>query len=384
MQRLINITFFLIIFNTLNRGFVPFIDLRAIVLIFIFLLYLSKLSFIVKKHYFIYICIAISIFLYGVLKYSIFPISPFDYFIRRFLQMFYIINVISFLILFNEYLSINIFKKYLLISGYFFIFSMFLQLLGINLDSFTTYDHVRLDLAPVKWLPEHFSRLSGFVFDPNVAGIYLGPLFFLSLSLRKYLFASIVLIFSFLTFSRGLFFAYFIVLLFNIYKKLNKFSKYLFIIILLLFIYFGIMYIKLFFSLSMLDSSNSERLGFWVIAIKAFIESHFLGIGLSNINYYMKEFGGIWVTSVHNAYLHLMSELGIIILVLILYIFPKVYKMASYLYFYDKFLFNSFIYVASVIIFISEQFDPMLYIIIVFVFIEYNRRYKFEKNIICT
>ena len=114
VKALYNFILFLILFQTVNRGFVPFIDLRIVILILIYFMHGINFfrDYYIKKINLIAFFITIIIITLAIASYMVHPLSEFNYFTRRFLQLFYICNIILFLIVYKKYFKLNIFKKY--------------------------------------------------------------------------------------------------------------------------------------------------------------------------------------------------------------------------------------------------------------------------------
>ncbi|MDQ7047917.1 MAG: O-antigen ligase family protein [Sulfurovum sp.] len=129
-------------------------------------------------------------------------------------------------------------------------------------------------------------------------------------------------------------------------KKNKQIIKYIFITLFLCIIYFAYTYLATHDYIGTFSSLYTRGI-IWVISIEMFSDHIFEGVGYWTWNSYKYEYdflelgvfgthtlwGAPYLLDAHNGYLHILSEFGIIIWILLYSIFYYVYKRVNFYYF---------------------------------------------------
>ena len=212
---------------------------------------------------------------------------------------------------------------------------------GVNLDILDNYTGMSFTMFGLKF-GKYISGFTGSSYLLARENLLLFPLFFsMYLSgcylVNRYIhFIGIFLIILslFFGFSKGAwaaaFFSIMIIVFYEIkYNKLEKW-KILFGIIIsasIVAIFGKLLYLRIF--KTNLSSSLDSRFLLNSFGIERFIEHPFMGVGANNIWIYFQEYLGV-STTVHNLYILILSEIGIIGLIVFIFImFTIIYKTIS-------------------------------------------------------
>ena len=368
---------FLIIFQCFNKGFMPIpkLDLRGLILILIGLatffywidsllkgrrLNTTKLILLFINYFFLFFCIV---------TWIINPISDIEYFARRALQLVYLTGIIHFFICFSNYIKLKRCFSFIQVATIFLAMSVILQGVGIDLTELTFYERGKSTLPIVKWLPTDIQRLSGFDFDPNIAGIHLGTGALIIwihnhnklVKLTLFLLVASCLV---LTFSRGVYLSALVTGLSAFSLATQRYQRQVLLmgVLATVIILGSLLALEFNEFLLQLDSSNRARINFWIMGLTGFLQNIIFGVGFSNINQYLAN-NGMWFTSVHNSYLHILSEVGLIGFFIVSSLFRIAYIETKNILGLDKQLKILLTYVFCVLFFISEHMDPTIYIL---------------------
>lgn len=329
LKNLVNITFFLFIFDVFNRTFIMFIDTRYILFFLYIMLFFIKLLQLLKYKHINIFGTRKSIFLILVF-FSLIFISNLMWFVNPYkpnleilfnaviLYIFYIFSFFIF-ILYWPYIKIKNISKYVLFSGIILWLSMFIELLGFKLPfCIESYKGV----AEISFFG---IRVGGYAQDPNYASllmlIWFFILNFLGIKGIKKLIVFILSIIGFLmSFSKTLILAYFFLFTLYIAKKLRLLVAY---ITFILFLSFFIGYY--FYELLNTLSTMSQRFSFWKAALSDVFSSPFFGHGITSVRSHFEYIGG-WYVQPHNSFVAMIYDNGIIALFIYLIIYYKLLK----------------------------------------------------------
>jgi hypothetical protein len=329
---------FLYIFLLFNRVFVPFIDLRMILLPMFFYLIVYKILVLIKNKEITFFATK-NIFLILLLFLFLVIISNFKWFFNDYSPneevfinalILYTYNFLAIIVFSLYWKSINtkLFGYFFLISGGILWLSLIAQYLGMENLPFAS-EAVRGGFE------EEFSligiRFGGYAEDQNYAT--LGMIFWFiltSIFLEKRILSFIVLILSFvgvmISFSKTILLgAIFILLLFTA-KKIKMLLP--FIVISVFVLVFSAFYL---YELLSTLSTMSTRFVMWEIAFNGFLDNPLLGSGNTSVrSNFLNE--GYWYVQPHNSFLAMLHDNGIFILVLYILFFLKSFNVINLKY----------------------------------------------------
>lgn len=344
-NKLFNVFFYLFFFCMINREFNPFgIDLRifafALGIILLFLKFVKKEGKIKfkKVDYFIVAFFSISI-LTNFVWYSNGLVINDDAFKVIFVS--YVFNFLSYIVfkLYQDKITLKKFNNAMIFSTLVLFFSMICAWIGIDIQGILMSGC----RGYVGDLSKNFLggtyRYSGYAEDPNYASLFFvfafATHFYKSKKCKtkkNYLLLSIYLLGFLLSASKTVLVAI-IPALIMVYLSDYKFSKYL-----KLFWTPAIILIPVFMVVSKINLFNSmitmsQRFSMWNHAINLFKQSPIIGSGLTSFRSYANVHGW-WYVQCHSTIFQMLSETGIVSLILITFIFTTyLFKKNKYLTF---------------------------------------------------
>lgn len=337
-----NVYFFLLIFNTLNRSFSPYLDIRFLLITFSTSLIIYYIFNSAKKKI-SNLLIVILIWFFAVFIGNInwmntsLKFHP-DTFSSYFVLMFFLfLNLIT-VSLYKNYIEKEKFLKYFYISLIFMIFSILLEHLGFNLYIISDYVQ-RLGMKNPAEMSENewerhstilgLPRFAGYAWDPSYASIYLifGVLisFYFNLNYKKLLLFTTTLLLVLLS-SKTAMIAILMLLAIR-FVFLKKYYIGIFYTLLTLFF----IYIFLFgFNFGFGDLSTMVmRLGMWNSAFQWFLENPLVGNGFTAARSAHEYFHG-WYVTPHSTYFAILADSGLFGIIMFLFFFYSIYRYSAY------------------------------------------------------
>lgn len=342
-----NTILFLFIFNMINREFYIFgkIDLRyiALVIIYIHLLFnykkLKRMLINANRFSKLVFSFYLLIMLSTILNYA-FKYSSINTQLLFNLQVLYLygFSIYIYILTFRDKFSFNKMYFFLMISLIVLTFSMAYSYFNSDLSLIWGKGYGLISNARITNLLGANFRLSGYAEDPNYASLSLvigmiSTLFYVK-DYRKYI---IILIFSFayiFTASKTLIIALLFAISVYLYRQffVNKkielrYKAYIFLFVGILLISLAPLLIgvlKHFTNSTIFDmfgTSLGLRFKMWDSAVSLFIKSPVLGNGLGTARTAFSLVEGGWMVQTHNTYLQILSENGLIVFVIYIYIF---------------------------------------------------------------
>lgn len=321
-----NIYIYMLIFNIVNREFVFLFDIRYIILILALFLIINKITkgkikinFINKKTLILFILFYFFMNISNImLIFNNLNTNKVDFYHLIILHLFNFINIVAL------YLNSSLFNTKILLNSFkFSILFLSISILALLLGGTLPF----LEFNGIVCGGSHFNmfgqncRYSGYLIDPNYVTL-IAIVFFVTIlkyekNLYKKIFYSILsIILVMLSFSKTIMVMLVPVLIcLFILKKINneKIYKYALITIILgIFITPFLMYwLNIFGNLSTMEL----RYYMWKSAISLFLKSPIIGSGISSARGYLSIVGN-WYIHCHSTIMQLISEQGLISLIL--------------------------------------------------------------------
>lgn len=358
-KKIFNIFFFLFVFLMFNREFNLFgIDLRIIGFGIAFLVLLMNLIEIIKNNQYEFKInkVELLIFIFYILTFFCNIMWNFNGLVvdkQNFdvILISYIFNFTSFLVFFlnKKYFSLKNLWRNIFISSVVLTFSMFVANLGIDISE-TLFSGCRGyvgDLAG-NFLGGKY-RIAGYAEDPNYASLFMVIAFATNafyikknnnkMNLFDFLYYGI-LIFGFLiSSSKTIVVAIITALLFCNFKLFKKFKSLLIILAIFGPILFVVLKIDFFSTMI----TMFQRIVMWEDALDLFLKNPILGNGLTSFRSYFA-MDTAWYVQCHSTVFQIISETGIICLIIFLLILLKNIKINN-----KYILFTTIVYTISMI-----------------------------------
>lgn len=334
---LFNISIFLYIFLLFNREFVPFIDLRLVILPLFLLLILQKIytlsmkkTIVVfgKRKYITLFILFISIIAISNIKWLFNPYFPNED-VRTNIMILYMYNFTAIMVfsLYWNKLNLEIFSKIILFSGFILFLSMIAQVAGI--DDLPFAGQVRGSTDDE--LSLFGFRVGGYAEDQNYATFSMIIWFLVgSIFIKNKTLVSLLFILSFigilLSFSKTIILATFIILSFIVAKKLKLLVPY--VLFSTVFVGFAAIYL---FEVMQSLSTMSIRFKMWEVAFESFINNFLFGSGTSSVRSNFL-YQGFWYVQPHNSFVALSHDSGIFAVSIYIFIFLMLFKLENIYY----------------------------------------------------
>lgn len=337
-QKLFNVFFYLFFFFMINREFNPFgLDLRIIgVIIALVLIIMQLKDCILKKEEIILekkdILIPLFFLVCFISNISWF-FNDLDLYLEKFLIILvsYLGNLLFYLVfrLYKDYINIEKFKNAIKISVLVLIMSMLLTMFGVNIRVFLMAgcDGYVKDLA-TNFLGGTY-RYAGYAQDPNYASLFLvfglaTEIYMSKIKKLKldYLYFFMIVFCFLLSASKTTLIALFPALILSLFKKckLKQIANVMLIpVVIIVPIILVVLDINLFGTLT----TMTQRLQMWEFALELFKQNPIIGSGLTSVRSYI-EVSGWWYVQCHSTIFQMLSETGIISLVIFCIILTKV------------------------------------------------------------
>lgn len=344
---LLNTYLFLFIFTMINREFKLFnFDIRYILVLFGILLiaykvYTSrKISELSVLERLIYIFLLLTMI--SNISWLLNGLSIGKDFIQYNILMIFNIMTISILVMYKSNINIDTLSKYIFISGGVLFFSIIVILLGgqLRYTMDGTYSGIFIGGEHINFFGGNF-RVAGYAQDSNHAGIYMiiigaTALWFCRNKLTKYLIITMSVIGFMISGSRtiaiGLIVSSIMVAIMNSKNyKINRLYnpiKNLFVFAIMIGPYIVVKLMEIVNINVGLDTMNL-RFIMWKHAVDLFEKSPIIGNGLTSYRSFLDNSVGNWYVQSHSTILQIMSETGMISLIVFGIIFYYILKIKN-------------------------------------------------------
>ncbi|MGA1941042.1 O-antigen ligase family protein [Arcobacter sp. YIC-310] len=381
---LLQISIALYIFLLFNREFVPFIDLRFLILpIFAYLLIFKFINILftrniviygTKKNIIYYMLFIFIVFLSNS-KWYFNPYSPNeDILINVILLYIYNFLAVTIFALYWKKINLKVIGIVVFVSGLILFLSMILQYIGVQELPFArnVRELEEFELSIIG------TRIGGYAEDPNYATFSMMLWFVITFILFKNRFLVLfVFLLSFvgviLSFSKTIILASFIILSFFIAKKLKLLIPYTILFISL--IAFSAYYI---YEIFMTLSTMSTRFKMWEIAFYSFLNNPILGSGVTSVRSNFL-FSGNWYVQPHNSFIAILADSGLFAFILFLCFFIKAFSLENKIYIFLVWLLFIFSFSQELFIFQYPYF--VLGVLPIIVLLKQNRIYTTKIRI---
>lgn len=349
---ILNIYCFLFVLTMFNRELIPFgIDLRYIqVILGMILIGSSGYEKLIKKNGGVYISKFVIII---IIFYIFFILVNFKWLnngliinISDFINMVILSmsNLLTILIAvsYKEDISSKYIVKFIAISGMVLFISMILIWIGIPMESIMggNYPGVYPGVDNVNFLGQE-GRIAGYAQDPNYASMFmiilaLTALYYIDNRKIKYSLIGIA-VFGYLlsaskTIAIAFVFATIMILILKVYRKyLEKYYSAIFcsLVVLISLLPYIVIKIMSFLQYSFNMKTMSTRMVMWLNAISLFEYNPIFGNGITSVRSAFSEQINGWYVHCHSTIFQLMSEMGIVGLVLFIIIMIFVLKQCN-------------------------------------------------------